>query len=641
MTSTADQKPNKKNPPTESGTKAAGEGGRAPAANRIAEFLNPSRHREWLLGLCLVAATIIAYLPVWHAGFIWDDDYHLTNNPCIVGPLGFKEIWTSSAALYYPLVLTSFWVQYPLWGFNPLPYHLVNIAMHTTCGLLLWWVLRCLKARGAWLGAALWTLHPVQVESVAWITELKNTQSCLFFLLAIRFFLKWRAAGELAGQRGSERDYALALLGSALAILSKVSTVILPVVLGLCWWWMEGRWRRRNWLRLAPFFLISAVASGWTIWEQKFHSGANGPAWAQTWIERLVIAGKGVWFYLGKLLWPHPLMFVYPRWAIDASRPAAYLPVLAAAIGLFVLWRNRNGPMRTVGFAFAYFLVSLFPVFGFFNIYFFRYSFVGDHFQYLASIGPLALTAAGLTTGLRFLEKKSPFWKPALYGMLLVALGGLTWRQSGMFRDNETLWRTTIARNPDCAMAHNNLRFILRQREAVGRKPHDAEYYNTLGNTLLEKGEVDEAIISFVHAIILKPDDAEAHGNLGNAMLRPGQSVEEAITYFQAAIKLRPDNAPFLNNLAWVRATHAQARFRDGQEAVQLAERACQVTGSKEPRMLGTLAAAYAEAGRFEEAVAASEKASVQALALGQQTLALKSQEMLELFKARQPFREK
>ena len=144
-----------------------------------------------------------------------------------------------------------------------------------------------------------------------------------------------------------------------------------------------------------------------------------------------------------------------------------------------------------------------------------------------------------------------------------------------------------------------------------------------------------------MHAIILKPDYAEAHNNLGNAMVRPGQSVEEAITYYQTAIKLQPDNAPFLNNLAWVRATHAQARFRDGQEAVQLAERACQVTGYKDPRLLGTLAAAYAEAGRFEEAVAASVKARDQALALGQQALAIKSQELLQLFKARQPYREK
>ena len=304
----------------------------------------------------LFAVTVVAFWPALHGGFVWDDDVHLTANPTIVGPLGFKEIWTTVAAVYYPLTLTSFWIQHQLWGLDPFPYHLVNTVMHAAAVILLWRVLIQLKVRGAWYGAALWALHPVQVESVAWITELKNTQSCVFYLLAISLFLKW-LAGTSQGRR-VEWHYLLALLTAVLAILSKTSTVMLPVVLALCWWWKDARWRYRDLFWLAPFFLISLVAGVWTIWEQEHHSGALGLEWMQTWPDRLVIAGRILWFYPGKLLWPNPLIFIYPRWAIDSTRLVAYLPVLGALTLLFILWHKRNGWLRPAFFAFVYYLVS-------------------------------------------------------------------------------------------------------------------------------------------------------------------------------------------------------------------------------------------------------------------------------------------
>ena len=378
--------------------------------------------REWLLALLLVAATVVVYLSVWRAGFIWDDNLHLTKNPVIVGNLGFKSIWLTSAATYYPLTLTTFWIEHALWGLNPAPYHVVNVLVHAACAVLLWRVLRKLGVHGAWLGAALWALHPVQVESVAWITELKNTQSCLFYLMSILFFLKWRDVRDLAGGGSGRWQYILALFCALLAILSKSSTVMLPVVLGLCWWWMDPRWRWRKLVPLIPFLLVSVLASGWTVWEQQFHSGALGSEWAQTWAERIIIAGLNVWFYLGKLAWPHPLIFIYPRWKIVESQLLAYLPALAAAGGMFILWHQRNGRMRPLFFAAAYFTISLFPVLGFFNIYFFRYSFVGDHLQYLASMGPLVLVGTGITTAFDFFAKRRPFLKPVLCGALLGSL---------------------------------------------------------------------------------------------------------------------------------------------------------------------------------------------------------------------------
>ena len=499
----------------------------------------------------IVLFVFLAYLPALRGGFIWDDDAHLTANPCIVGPLGFREIWTSSAATYYPLVLSSFWVQHAIWGLNPLPYHLVNIAMHAACAVLLWLVLRCLKVRGAWFGAALWGLHPVQTESVAWITELKNTQSCLFYLLAIWFFLKWRTAGTFAGRKGTEWDYALALLCAVLAILSKASTVMLPVVLGLVWWWSDGRWCWRNIFRLVPFFIISAAASGWTIWEQQFHSGAVGPDWSQSRPERLVIAGKAVWFYLGKLLWPHPLIFIYPRWEIDASRPIAYLPVLALGVTLFLLWLNRRGRTGPVFFAFAYFVVSLFPVLGFFNIYFFRYSFVGDHFQYLASLGPLALAAAVITTALDLFKKGRSFLKPALCGTLLLVLGVLTWQQCGTFASMETLWRTTLARNPDCWMAHNNLGLLLKNQghieeaiehyhQALHIDPNAWDALNDLGVALAAERRFDEAIKNYRKSLQIDPNRFAVQNNLGHALAAEGR-FDEAIEDYRKAIQINPN----------------------------------------------------------------------------------------------------
>ena len=147
--------------------------------------------RDWFWALLLIAFVFVAYAQVFRADFIWDDESHLTRNPCVIGPLGLREIWTTAQAVYYPLVLTTFWMLHKFIGLNPFPYHLLNVVLHAVSAIVLWRVLRLLRIRGAWIGAALWAVHPVMVQSVAWITELKNTQSCVFYLLSILFFLNW------------------------------------------------------------------------------------------------------------------------------------------------------------------------------------------------------------------------------------------------------------------------------------------------------------------------------------------------------------------------------------------------------------------------------------------------------------------
>jgi tetratricopeptide (TPR) repeat protein len=519
-----------------------------------------SRLTPILGAVLLVAAIVVAYYPAVHAGFVWDDDAHLTANPHIVGPLGLAGIWTSSAAVYYPLVLTSFWLQYQLWGLDPLPYHLVNILTHAACAILLWRVLKTFGVRGAWLASAVWALHPVQVESVAWITELKNTQSCFFYLLAVQFFIQWLGVEQPTKNPGWKWTYLLALLCALLAILSKTSTVMLPVVLGLCWWWRDGRWRWKYALWLAPFFLSSGAAAIWTIWEQKYHSLAVGTEWMQTWPERSLVAGKIVWFYLGKLYWPHPLIFIYPRWNIDAGSPLSYLPLIGVVLALILLWRKREGWLKPVFLAFAYFVVVLFPVSGLFDLYFFRFSFVGDHFQYLAGIGPLVLTAAGISEVLDRFNVERRVVVPALSAILLIGLGIMTSRQSVVYTNALTLWRDTIAKNPNAWLAHANLgveldlqsRFgeaVTEYQTALRINPNAEDAHNNLATDLAQEGHIDEAIHHLEEAVRIDPNHAQAHNNLGSALAQVGRTPE-AFEHWRRALRIRPDFANAHYNLA-------------------------------------------------------------------------------------------
>ena len=598
--------------------------------------------RDWFWALLLIAFVFIAYTQVFRAGFIWDDESHLTQNPCVVGPLGLKEIWTTTQAVYYPLVLTTFWALHKFVGLNPLPYHALNVLLHAVSAILLWRVLRLLQVRGAWLGAALWALHPVMVQSVAWVTELKNTQSCVFYLLSILFFLKWEdqggAVSRLPQRRIGDRRslvFALSLLFFLLATLSKPSVVMLPFVLALCVWWMRGKIRWRDALALAPFALISVVASAWTIWEQRFHARAVGPDWAQTFPERLIIAGKAIWFYLGKLVWPHPLIFIYPRWDVDSSKVVAYLPLLAAIAGLVALWFIHAKWGRALFFAAAYYVVSLFPVLGFFSVFFFRYSFVSDHFQYLASMGPLALAGAGIATLLgRFCETPadfvshpdavprsgstiaSPRWRlvlsGGLCGILLVSLGFLTWRQTAEYHNLFALYTATLQKNPGCWMAHYNLGIVLSEqgeadqaidhyRRAVALRPDYAEAHYNLGRLLVEQGQLDDAIAHYERAAAINPADAEAQNNLGVTLFGIGRA-DDAIAHYQKALEIRPDYAEASCNLA--NALIAKGDF-DGAIARYTA---CLAAIPDQEEAQYNLASALLRKGRTDEAIVEYQK---------------------------------
>jgi protein O-mannosyl-transferase len=544
----------------------------------------PPSWRDWILGLTLILCVLLTYTPVWHTGFIWDDDAHLTANPCIVGPLGLKEIWTTSAANICPLTLTTFWVEHALWGLAPLPYHVVNVLMHGACAVLLWRVLRSLRVQGAWLGAALWALHPVAVESVAWITEMKNTESGLFFLLSILFFVRWLRAKDLDRRAGDGWNYALTLLFAALAMASKSSTVILPVALCLCAWWTEGRWHWRNLARVVPIFLMSIAASALSIWTQGLALATiTDSQFVRAWPERLAAAGDAVWFYLGKLLWPHPLITIYPRWPIDATQWVSYLPLTVVIVILAIFWCKRQLWSRACFFAFAYFIAALLPVLGLIDNPIFRFSLVFDHLQYLASIGPLALAGTGLVRFPDLIIPKKPSLQSTLCAGLLLIVGMASWQRTWAYESQETLWTDTLAKNSHSFMGHCSLGVaffekgqlddaVAQYQKALEINPNYVAAHYNLGNALFRKGQLDEAIAHFQKALEINPKDAEAHINLGNALLQKEQ-FDEAVGQFQQAVEINPNDAEAHYDLG-------NALFQKGQleEAVGQFQKALEIS---------------------------------------------------------------
>ena len=393
---------------------------------------------------------------------------------------------------------------------------------------------------------------------------------------------------------------------------------MLPAVLALCVWWRRRRIRWRDAVALAPFVAISALASAWTIWEQKFHARAVGPDWAQSWPERLIIAGRAIWFYLAKLFWPHPLIFIYPRWQLQPSQFTAYLPLLLAVMGLIALWFLPGKTGRAVFFAGAYYVISLFPVLGFFSVYFFRYSFVSDHFQYLASMGPLAIVAAAGAGGFNRLAAAESlgrglaFLRLGLCTVVLLLLGILTWQQTTVYHDLITLYTTTLALNPGCWMAHYNLGIAVRDRgetdqaithyrQAITLRPGYAEAHYNLGRLLAEKGEFNDAVDHYEIALAINPDDAEAHNNLGATFVQQGR-IDDAIGHYQKAMAIQPDYAEASCNLADALLSKGDI---DGAIVHYLT---CVAALPNQPDAQYNLASALLRKGRIDEAIVHYEK---------------------------------
>jgi protein O-mannosyl-transferase len=546
--------------------------------------LSPSAPRlDWRAAVLLVALPLLAYAPVYEAGFIWDDDQYVTDNHTLRDWSGLVNIWTDRHAnpQYYPLVHTTFWLEYHLWKLRPLGYHLVNVALHAANAFLLWLLLRKLAVPGAWWAGALFAVHPVEVESVAWVTERKNVLSAFCYLGAFLTWLKFwpldkgkrPIARQPAGRHGSWSWYAATLVLFAAALCSKTVACSLPAALLLVRWWKCGQLTRRDWLVTAPLFALGLVLALNTAALEKEHVGAVGPDWDFSFLDRMLIAGRALWFYAGKLVWPVGLTFIYPRWTIDAGVWWQYLFPLAAVAVIGALWALRSRLGRGPLVAVLFFAGTLFPALGFFNVYPMRFSFVADHFQYLASAGLLALAGAiGSLAG-----GSSP---ARMSGILLVcAAAFLTWRQGLIYHDELALWDDTLARNPACWMAYHN-------RGTIYFKLHDYK----------------KALPDFCKAIEIKPDHVAAHTSRGAIYMERGD-LELAAQDFQQAVQLPGDQ--WLSHLGLGTFLKKQGRLDAALTEMNLAE---QLT-RHEPRaprakIYKERGAVLHDMGRYAEAIA-------------------------------------
>ena len=488
---------------------------------------------RWL-GLALLAA--VAYYPAIHGGLLWDDNMHVTQ-PELRSLAGLGRIWFELGATqqYYPALHSAFWLEHRLWGGDPVAYHWLNLLLHVSAAGLIVRVLQRLAIPGAWLAGLIFALHPVNVETVAWISEQKNTLSLVFYLLALLAYLRFddeRAlalATSNAKTNSAWRYYALATVLFIVAILSKSVTATLPAALLVIAWWRRGRltWRR-DVVPLLPWFVLGIAAGLCTAWVERRYVGAEGAAYDLDLVQRCLLAGRVLWFYLGKLIWPAGLSFVYPRWQIDASDAAQYAGLVAALVVLFALWRLRHRSRAPLAGA-LFFAGTLFPALGFFNIFPFVYSYVADHFQYLACLGVIVPLSASLV----LVTSAQPTWlRRTLAAGLVGVLGVLTWRQAHDYRDNVTLYRATIARNPAAWMATYNL-----------------------GMELAAQGQADAAIASYRGTLRLRPGYAEAHANLGMSLLAQPAQKMAAIAELETAVQLKPELWQAECNLANVLST--------------------------------------------------------------------------------------
>jgi tetratricopeptide (TPR) repeat protein len=531
------------------------------------------RHPAVLGGL-LVVLVVTAYLPALRGGFIWDDDAYVTNNPMLTATNGLQEIWFTAhtQSQYFPLVYTTFKYERLLWGLNPLGFHLVNTLLHGLNAVLVWIVLRRLLVPGAWLAATIFALHPVQVETVAWITELKNIESLFFYLLAL---LAWMKFVDSPGPPRC-RYYGLALAAFLLALFAKTTACTLPATMVLVMW-MRGQ--RLAWFRavqILPFLLVGFGMGLVTVWWEH-HLGNYDESFGLSFsfLQRMLIASRAIWFYAGKLVWPANLAFSYPRWDINVMEPLLYVPVagcVAAAAALWI-WREKIGRVAIAGIVF--FVAALSPLLGFVIEYTFHYTFVADHYQYDASIGLIAIFAA---VAWRWLAK-TRFWWP-FQSVLLLTLGMLTWHQCGAYRNLETLWRDTIAKNPGSWMAHHNL-----------------------GIELFEQGQIDEALTQYRAAVALYPDGDLEQSDLGLALMEKG-FYGEAIQHFEKTLAANPKLFQAENNLAL-----AYSDLGDYDQAISHYRKALQI----DPNAIGTLmnlGSVLKRQGRLDEAIESYRQAA-------------------------------
>jgi tetratricopeptide (TPR) repeat protein len=552
-----------------------------------------------------LAITVLSYSSALTGGYIWDDDMYVTDNKTLTSVHGLARIWSEPHASpqYYPLVFTTFWLEHHVWGLNPFGYHLVNVFLHACVACLLYYLLLGLEVPGAWLAALVFAVHPVNVETAAWISERKNVLSGLFYMLSVIAFLRFYGLGRYEvdqegsdvgrqepknppqRRRGAEKRalkkesknsppvsrvenssfflcssaslrwnwsfYFFGFLLFGCALLSKTVTCTLPAALLIVLWWKRGKISRYEALSLAPLFALGAGMGLLTAWLERTHVGARGAGWDLGFVERFLLAGRALCFYVWKLLWPVHLSFNYERWVIDSGAWQQCLYPLAAAVVLLALWAFRRRIGRGPLAAALFFAASLFPALGFFDVFPFRYSYVADHFQYLASIGPITVAAACAAWYVpKYHGQRLKIFTAA--AVLVVAVLAIkTWSQGSVYADPWTLYKETLKENPNSHLAHNNIGRILSRQgkhqeatahfsEAIRINPDlEMPHYN-MGVELAALGKIDEAMEQYEEALRIRPDFEKPLNNLGSLLAQKGR-IEDAVRCWTKAVEIEPD----------------------------------------------------------------------------------------------------
>jgi tetratricopeptide (TPR) repeat protein len=563
-----------------------------------------------------------------------------------VWALTFEEI-----GHWHPLTWLTHMADCQAFGLWAGGHHLTNMALHAVAAVLLFLALREMTGnlwRSAFV-AAVFAIHPLRVESVAWIAERKDVLSGVFFMLTL-----W-AYARYARQPTRWRGVAVALL-YGFGLLCKNTLVTLPFVLLLLDWWplhrvtLEGAGGGKvGAARLVallgglvkekiPLFLLSVGSCVVTVLAPEKMLDSDRLSFLERMGNALVSCGV----YLRQMVFPAGLANPYlkppnglPFWKV------ALAFVLLAAISISLLACRKRRPYLLVGW--LWYLGMLVPTIGFMQISYYVHA---DRYTYLPGIGlVLAGTWAVGDWSLGWQQRRA-----VLGGLMAAVIGALmvcAWKQTGYWKSGETWWTHTLACTTGNYIAHNNLGIVLLGKGRVDEasahfqsaleiKPDYVEAHYNLGVTLDQKGRVDEAITHFQKALEIEPDNAKAHLNLGNALQQKGRA-DEAIAHYQRALQIKPADTAIQNNLAWFLATCPKASLRNGHKAVELAQQADAVAGGKNPIILHTLAAAFAEAGRFSDAVRSDQKAIELARAAGRQDMVVQLNGELKRYEAGLP----
>jgi len=471
-----------------------------------------TRRLVFLQAALIILAGWWVYFPALHGGWLWDDNTDITENPVLRDPAGIWKIWFAPTSLdFYPLKASVQWIQWRLWGLDPFGYHVTNVVLHLICALLLWRVLSKLGVRLAWLGGLLFVIHPMAVESVAWIVELKNVMSLAFLLGALLAYIDY-------DESKSTRSYGWAAALFLAAMLSKTSVVMFPFVLLLYCWWKRGRISRRDLKSSAPFFAISLGLGIVTLWLQQHRAIGAAVIPLGSIASRLAAAGLAAAYYLWKCVLPLNLVPIPPRWNVIPPSLLQFLPWIFFAALAAGLWSKRAGPARHALFALGFFLLSLAPILGFVTVSFMRITGVMDHLAYVALAGVVGLAAAGVGAALHRVAPVRRGWAIGAVAGICALLAAASHSYARVFSDNEGFWAYTLEHNPEAWVAEYNL-----------------------GLALIEANRVPDAIGHFERALRLHPDYPEAENNLADALCETGR-LAEAIPHFEAALRLGPDD---------------------------------------------------------------------------------------------------